>query len=66
MTNTELKIKGFELLAEHLGDVESERFISLIQSERFDYTEWRKNLDESFSIEEISRQAMKTRENQSN
>ena len=60
LTDTEIKAKGIQILAQHLGDVEAEKFIALIQREPFDYTKWRQNadLDDSLSIEEISRKAM--------
>jgi hypothetical protein len=58
MTDTEIKIKGLQILTESLGDVEAERFIALIQREPFDYTKWRQGLDEGLSISEISRRAM--------
>lgn len=58
MTDTEIRLKGLEVLAKHLGDVEAERFIALIQREPFDYTKWRQGLDEDLSIEEISKKAM--------
>ena len=58
ITDTEIRIKGLNALAESLGDVEAERFISLIQREPFDYTKWRQGLDEELSIEEISKRAM--------
>lgn len=61
MTDTEIRSKGLELLAKHLGDVEAERFIALIQREPFDYTKWRQGLDEDLSVEEISRKAMALR-----
>ena len=61
MTDTEIKTKGINLLAQHLGNVESERFIALIQREPFDYTKWRQELDEDLSIEQISRKAMSLR-----
>jgi hypothetical protein len=51
-------------LTENLGTVEAERFISLIQREPIDYTEWQKNLFEDRSIEEISEAAMKLRRDQ--
>jgi hypothetical protein len=44
MTDTELKIKGFNTLVDTLGEVEAERFISLILREPFDYTKWQKHL----------------------
>lgn len=61
ITDTEIKIKGIKALAESLGDVEAERFISLIQREPFDYTEWRQNLDADLTIDEISKEAMDLR-----
>ncbi len=61
ITDTEIKLKGFQILTESLGDVEAERFIALIQREPFDYTKWRDGLDENLSIEEISRRAMELR-----
>jgi len=61
ITDTEIKIKGINLLAQHLGNVEAERFIALIQREPFDYTKWHQGLDEELSIEEISRKAMSLR-----
>ena len=62
MTDTELKIKAFGILRTHLGMVEMEKFISIIQHENFDYTRWRSGLFEAMSGEEISREAMKGRE----
>lgn len=61
ITDTEVKVKGFELLTQYLGDVEAERFISLIQREPFDYTAWRQGMDETLSLEQISRKAMALR-----
>ena len=58
MTDTEIRSKGLEILAKHLGDIEAERFIALMQRELFDYTKWRQGMDEDLSIEEISRKAM--------
>ncbi|MCX7099609.1 MAG: hypothetical protein NTV43_17080 [Methylococcales bacterium] len=61
ITDTEIKQKGIHILSQYLGDVEAERFIALIQRERFDYTKWRQGLDEELSIEEISQNAMSLR-----
>lgn len=58
ISDTEIKLKGIHLLSEYLGDVEAERFITLIQREPFDYTKWRQGLNENLTIEEISHQAM--------
>ena len=56
--DAEIKVSGFEILSRYLGLVEAERFIALIQREKFDYTQWRQNLLAELSGEEISRQAM--------
>ena len=61
LTDTEIKIKGLEVLVNTFGKVEAERFIALIQREPFDYTKWHQSLDEDLSIEEISRKAMSLR-----
>lgn len=61
ITDTEINLKGFDILSKYLGDVEAERFIALIQRERFDYTQWRQGLDEDLSIEAISGKAMALR-----
>ncbi|MDA3923068.1 MAG: hypothetical protein PF904_00020 [Kiritimatiellae bacterium] len=64
ITDTEIKITGFQILAKNMGDVEAERFIALIQREPFDYTKWRENIDEDLTIEQISSKAMKIRNSQ--
>lgn len=61
ITDTEIRVKGVEILAQYMGDVEMERFIALIQREPFDYTQWRQNLDTIETIEEISKKAMALR-----
>lgn len=64
MVDSEIKIIGFEILSQHLGAVQAERFIALIQRERFDYTKWRGNLFENLSGEEISKKAMEFQKQQ--
>ena len=61
-TDTEIRIKGMEVLIEKLGEIEAERFISLIIKEPFDYTKWQRKLFKNKSIKEISKEAMKLRE----
>jgi len=61
ITDTEIKSKGVQILATHLGDVEMERFIALIQREPFDYTKWHQNMNDDMSLEELSRKAMSLR-----
>jgi len=65
MTNTELKVKGLQILTKSIGLVEAERFVALIQQEPFDYTKWRDDLFEDLTIEEISKKAMELRSKES-
>ncbi|MFZ4618495.1 MAG: hypothetical protein ACOYM2_20205 [Rectinemataceae bacterium] len=60
-TDTELKMEEMTILLERLGIVEAERFISLVQREKFDYTEWQKGLWQGKSVREISDAAMEYR-----
>ena len=64
-TDTEIKIEGIEILIEKLGEVEAERFISLMIKEPFDYTKWQRRLFKGKSIEEISKEAMELRKGKS-
>jgi hypothetical protein len=59
MNNTVLMNTGMKVLIEKLGNVNAEKFISLIIREPFDYTKWQMNLFEGMSIEEIRDEAMK-------
>jgi hypothetical protein len=61
ITDTEIRITGFRALVAALGDVQAEKFISLIQREPFDYTRWHRTLWAEKSIEEISQAAMRHR-----
>ena len=64
MNSRVLLNKGMECLMKNLGLVEAERFIALINTEPFDYTEWRqKNLFKDMTVEEISKSAMAYRKN---
>lgn len=64
ITDTEIRVKGIQILAQYLGDIEMERFVALIQREPFDYTQWRQDIDADESIEDISRKAMERRSKQ--
>ena len=60
MTETVLMKTGMEALIKRLGDIEAERFVSILLREPFDYTEWRKNnLCVGMTVEEINKEAMK-------
>ena len=58
ITETELKWRGMEALIATFGEVQAERFISLILREPFDYTKWQRGLWPDKSLEEISKLAM--------
>lgn len=59
ITDTELRLKGSEILLSQLGLVEAERFIALIQREPFDYSLWSQTLFKGESIQEIVSDAKK-------
>ena len=61
ITDTEIKVRGLKALADALGHVEAERFITLLMREPFDYTEWQKRLWPERSVEDISKAAMEFR-----
>ena len=66
ITDNEIKLQGLNALVNSLGEVQAERFISLILREPFDYTEWQKKLWIDKSIEEISSMAMEYQKQQEN
>ncbi len=57
LTDTEIKTKGLEILRKNLGLIEMEKFITLIQKDKFDYTKWRQDLFNGLTGEEISKLA---------
>ena len=61
VSDTEIKTKGIKALISALGEVQAERFISLVLREPFDYTVWQRKLWQDKPIEEISGMAMKFR-----
>ena len=62
LTDSEIRSKGVAALAESLGFIEAERFITLILREPFDYTKWRQGLFEDRKIEDISAAAARHRD----
>ena len=61
ITDAEIKLKGVEDLIAELGEVQAERFISLIMREPFDYTKWQRQLFQNNTISELSVAAMQSR-----
>ena len=56
-TDTMIKHDGFNAIFKSLDLVEAERFVVLLKRDDFDYTEWRKDLWENLTIEELSKKA---------
>jgi hypothetical protein len=52
-TDALLREEAMDVLIDKLGEVDAERFISIIKSDTFDYTEWQRNLWKGKSIDEI-------------
>ena len=53
---------GMKLLRETLGIVEAEIFITNIKTTGFDYTQWRENLWEDITLQELLERAAKAEE----
>jgi hypothetical protein len=52
--DTVIRVEAMDALIAALGEVDAERFISMVSRDRFDYTEWRrKNLCKGMTIDEI-------------
>jgi len=52
-SDTLIKSDGMRVLAERLGIVEAERFITLVLREPFNYTDWQRNLYGNISVKEL-------------
>ena len=48
---------GMKLLRKHLGSIETEIFISKVGRKGFNYTEWRENLWEELTVDEVFERA---------
>ena len=57
-TDAVLKQEVMKLIISNFGEVDTERFIVMINRDTFDYTEWRRNhLPEEPTVRELSRKA---------
>ncbi len=56
-TDSEIINTGFQSLFSTLSMVDAERFIMLIKRDKFDYTEWQKNLWVDESVDSLSKKA---------
>ena len=61
-TDTDIRFEGMRALMQVLGTVEAERFITLINREHFDYTEWRKSQWQDETVASIAKRARSMRE----
>ena len=61
MNEAVLKQSAMKCLIDNFGNVEAERFISLVIKEPFDYTKWQEGLYENMSVSELSKKAMENR-----
>ena len=52
-SDTLIKSDGMRILAENLGIVEAERFITLVLRDPFNYTEWQHTLYNNMSVKEL-------------
>lgn len=62
-TDSIIMYEGMQALREKLDIVETEKFISLILRENFDYTEWQKDLWKDKTVDEIYYAAKNYNEN---
>ena len=62
-TDMELRHDGMKILRTQLGLVESERFLTLMMREPFDYTQWRQDQWNNATVAELAEQARNLRKN---
>lgn len=53
-STAEIMERGIKCLLEKLGTTETERFISTIIRERFDYTKWRRECFGNMTVDELN------------
>ena len=61
-TDMAIRIEAMDLLLNTFGVLETERFITSIKNNNFDYTEWQKNLWKDKTIDEVHQMAVKFEE----
>lgn len=62
ITDAEIRVTGMQSLIDTLGEVQAERFISLIRRKNFDYTKWQRGLFADLTVEELSKQTQQYNE----
>ena len=63
-TDNIVRVDAVNILLANLGEVDTERFITMIKRDKFDYTEWQRTLFKGKSIEEIHAMATEYEKNQ--
>ena len=53
----EIMNRGINCLIQQMGVVEAEKFISIINREKFDYTKWQQHMFEDMTLEEVNEEA---------
>ena len=61
ITDTEIKVEGMKALTSALGEVQAEKFVTLLLREPFDYTKWQRRLWPDRDVVDLSRAAMACR-----
>jgi hypothetical protein len=60
-TDHEIRPEGMRLLLKGLGEVNAERFIALMNREKFDYTLWRQKQWQHETVHSLAEQARELR-----
>jgi hypothetical protein len=55
--DTVVRVEAMDALIAALGEVDAERFISMVSRDQFNYTEWRGNLCKDMTVDEIYNEA---------
>lgn len=50
--------RGMDTLIDNLGIIEAEQFVSIVNRERFDYTEWQREYFDRIPPEELMKKAV--------
>ena len=52
-TDSVVRIEAMDALIAALGEVDAERFISMVKRDTFDYTEWRRGQWNDMTVDEL-------------
>jgi len=56
-TDNVLRVEAMNVLLQAFGAVDAERFISMVKRDTFDYTEWRRDLWNNMTIDDVYAEA---------